>query len=94
MFPAALVRNGFTTITSNFIVPAAGANVTASVGNSLLLSCWIKSCPRRNSAFSGRPDFQPDIGFSDIPELSPAMWLLARQSAWVRLLPLLMGLPD
>lgn len=34
--------NGFTTITSNFIVPAAGANVTVSVGNSLLLPVGLK----------------------------------------------------
>ena len=40
--PGSVGQNGFTTITSNFIVPAAGANVTVSVGNSLLLPVGLK----------------------------------------------------
>lgn len=40
--PGSAGASGFTTVLANFIVPAAGANVTVSVGNSLLLPVGLK----------------------------------------------------
>ena len=50
--PGSTGVNGYTTITANFLVPAAGANVTVSVGNSLLLPVGLKV------VFAGTAHFQ------------------------------------